>query len=133
MVCVKLCSTIEQMNKLKIDILNHEKILFLIKELEQNPSSTQRDLSNKLKISLGKINYFLNALINKGVIEARNFKNSKNKIGYMYMLTSEGMRIKLQLIQHFFEWKIREYERIKGELEVYKGMLVAYRDAKVAA
>lgn len=111
------------MNNHKTDILNHEKILHLIRELEQNPSLTQRELANKLKISLGKINYFLNALIDKGIIEAKNFKNSKNKLGYLYMLTPEGMRVKLQLIQQFFEWKTSQYERLKDELEAYRRML----------
>src|SRR3989339_2180185 len=109
---------------MKSDILNHEKILSVIKELEQNPAITQRDLALKLKISLGKINYFLNALIDKGIIEAKNFKNAKNKLAYTYLLTPEGIRIKFQLIQQFLDWKTSEYERLKEELDVYKGMLL---------
>src|SRR3989338_5469751 len=108
---------------MKTDILHHEKILSVIKELEQNPAITQRDLALKLKISLGKINYFLNALIDKGIIEAKNFKNSKNKLGYMYLLTPQGIRIKFQLIQQFLDWKTREYENLREELEAYRGML----------
>ena len=113
------------------DILNYEKILSVIKELEQNPAITQRDLALKLKISLGKINYFLNALIDKGIIEAKNFKNAKNKLSYMYLLTPQGIRIKFQLIQQFLDWKTREYERLKEELETYKTMLLAYQNAEV--
>ena len=109
---------------MKLDILNHEKILSIIKELEQNPVITQRDLALKLKISLGKINYFLNALIDKGIIEAKNFKNAKNKLSYMYLLTPQGIRIKFQLVQQFLDWKTREYERLRQELEVYKCMLL---------
>ena len=116
---------------MKPDILNHEKILSVIKELEQNPAITQRDLALKLKISLGKINYFLNALIDKGIIEAKNFKNSKNKLGYMYLLTPEGIRIKFQLIQQFLGWKTREYESLKEELETYKTMLLTYQSTEV--
>ena len=108
---------------MKPDILNHEKILSIIKELEQNPAITQRDLALKLKISLGKINYFINALIDKGIIEAKNFKNAKNKLGYMYLLTPQGIRIKFQLIQQFLDWKTREYENLREELEAYRGML----------
>ena len=110
---------------MKTDILNHEKILSIIKELEQNPVITQRDLALKLKISLGKINYFINALIDKGIIEAKNFKNAKNRLGYVYLLTPEGIRIKLQLIQQFLEWKTIEYEKLKTELEIYKNMLLS--------
>ena len=86
---------------------------------------TQRDLALKLKISLGKINYFINALIDKGIIEAKNFKNAKNRLGYVYLLTPEGIRIKLQLIQQFLEWKTIEYEKLKTELEIYKNMLLS--------
>ena len=116
---------------MKPDILTHEKTLHVLKELEQNPSITQRALALKLKISLGKINYFLNALIDKGIIEAKNFKNAKNKLSYMYMLTPQGIRIKFQLIQQFLDWKTREYERLKEELGAYKGMLLAYQSAEV--
>ena len=116
---------------MKSDILNHEKILSVIKELEQNPTITQRDLALKLKISLGKINYFLNALIDKGIIEAKNFKNAKNKLSYMYLLTPQGIRIKFQLIQQFLDWKTREYENLREELEAYRGMLSAYQNTEV--
>ena len=115
---------------MKSDILNHEKILSIIKELEQNPAITQRDLALKLKISLGKINYFLNALIDKGIIEAKNFKNAKNKLSYMYLLTPQGIRIKFQLIQQFLDWKTREYENLKQEMEVYRSMLLAYQNVE---
>lgn len=118
------------MNKHKIDILNHENILTLIKELEQNPSLTQRELAQKLKISLGKVNYFINALIDKGVVEAKNFKNSRNKLGYLYMLTPDGIKLKLQLIQQFFDWKKMEFERLKEELEIYRSMLIPSDGAK---
>src|SRR3990167_6651363 len=115
---------------MKPDILNHEKILSIIKELEQNPAITQRDLALKLKISLGKINCFLNALIDKGIIEAKNFKNAKNKLSYMYLLTPQGIRIKFQLIQQFLAWKTLEHEKLTVELEVYKSMLLAYQNAE---
>ena len=117
---------------MKTDLFSHEKILHVIKELEQNPAITQRDLALKLKISLGKINYFLNALIDKGIVEAKNFKNSKNKLGYMYLLTPQGIRIKFQLIQQFLDWKTHEYEKLKEELEAYKGMLLAYQNAETS-
>lgn len=121
------------MNNHKSDILDHEKILSVIKELEQNPALTQRELAQRLKVSLGKINYFVNALIDKGIIEAKNFKNSRNKLSYMYMLTPEGIRIKLQLIQKFLEWKTREYERLKEELEDCKSMLLTYQNVEASS
>ncbi|MBM3245886.1 MAG: MarR family EPS-associated transcriptional regulator [Candidatus Omnitrophica bacterium] len=105
------------MNNHKNDVLNHEKILYVIKELEQNPHLTQRDLAQKLGISLGKTNFLLRALIEKGVVEARNFKNSKNKLAYMYLLTPHGIKMKIQLTQEFFAFKLQEYERLHKEIE----------------
>lgn len=127
-----MCSKIEQMNNHKTDLLTHEKILSLIKEIEQNPSLTQRELALKLKISLGKVNYLINTLIDKGFIKAKNFKNSKNKMSYLYMLTPEGIKTKLHLIRQFFELKTCEFERLKEELEVYKKMLLVYQNGEVA-
>jgi len=108
------------MNNPKNDILNHEKILYVLKELEQNPQSTQRDLAQKLGISLGKINFLINALIDKGIIEAKNFKNAKNKLAYMYLFTPQGVKTKIQLTQQFFAWKVQEYERLKKEIEDFQ-------------
>lgn len=104
------------MSNLKNDILNHEKTLYIIKELEQNPTVTQRDLAQKLEISLGKINFLINALIGKGIIEAKNFKNSKQKLAYMYLLTPKGIKIKLELIHKFLIWKTQEYKRLKEDI-----------------
>lgn len=98
-------------------IITPELTLRIIKEIENNPEITQRDLSKKLNISLGKINFMVNALIDKGIIEAKNFKNSKNKLGYMYMMTPEGIKTKIRLAQEFFVWKLEEYERLKREIQ----------------
>jgi EPS-associated MarR family transcriptional regulator len=101
-------------------IFDSEKTLHILKEIENNPQITQRDLAQKLEISLGKINFLLKALLNKGVIEIKNFKNSRHKFAYMYLLTPEGIKIKLELTHKFFLWKIREYERLKEEIEALK-------------
>ena len=108
------------MNNKKDNIFNHEKILHIIKELEQNPKTTQRDLAQKLDISLGKINFLISALIDKGIIEVKNFKNSKHKLAYMYLLTPHGIKIKLDLTHKFFTWKLQEYEKLKQEIEYFK-------------
>ena len=104
----------------KTDILDSEKTLHVLKELESNPKITQRDLAQKLEISLGKINYLINALIDKGIIKAKNFKNSKNKLSYVYLLTAEGIKTKISLTRKFFDWKLQEYERLKKEIEELK-------------
>ena len=108
------------MNNKKNDVFNHEKILNVLKELEQNPQTTQRDLSQKLGVSLGKVNFLVNALIDKGIIEAKNFKNAKHKLAYMYLLTPHGIKTKAQLTHQFFTWKVQEYERLKKEIEDYR-------------
>jgi len=108
------------MNNKKNDVFNHEKILNVLRELEQNPQTTQRDLAQKLEVSLGKINFLINALIDKGVIEVKNFKNAKNKLAYMYLLTPQGIKTKLELTHKFFTWKMQEYERLKKEIEDIK-------------
>ena len=104
----------------KSDILEFEKTLHVLKEIEVNPQITQRALAQKLEISLGKINFLINALVNKGIIEIKNFKNSKNKIAYTYLLTAEGIKTKLQLTHKFFTWKLQEYERLRQEIEYFK-------------
>ena len=89
----------------------------LLKQIEQNPGITQRELSKKAGISLGKTNYCLNALIEKGLIKASNFKNSKNRTAYLYKLTPKGMEEKARVTVSFLRRKQEEYEAIKAELE----------------
>ncbi|MDP3731799.1 MAG: MarR family EPS-associated transcriptional regulator [Candidatus Omnitrophota bacterium] len=100
-----------------VKIFDSEKTLHVLQEIERNPKVTQRGLAQKLEISLGKINFLINALIDKGVIEIKNFKNSKNKLAYMYLLTPAGIKIKFQLTHKFFIWKTQEYEKLKEEIE----------------
>jgi len=97
--------------------LPQDKVLILLKEIESNSQLTQRDLSRRLAISLGKINYLLSALVAKGWVEMKNFKESKNKLGFVYLLTPNGIRTKVHLTQQFLQWKMDEYEKLKGEIE----------------
>lgn len=100
-----------------VKILDSEKTLYALQEIERNPTITQRDLAQKLEISLGKLNFLIRALIDKGIIEIKNFKNSKNKLAYTYLLTPQGIKIKIELTHKFFLWKTHEYERLKEEIE----------------
>ena len=104
----------------KSDIFNSEKTFHLIKEIESNPQTTQRDLAKKLTVSLGKVNFLINALVEKGIIKIQNFKNAKNKLAYTYLMTPYGVSTKLRLAKEFFEWKTEEYKRLKQEIEDYK-------------
>lgn len=109
------------MNKTsETDALNYHKTLEVLKEIERNPQQTQRVLAQRLNISLGKMNFLINSLIDKGIIEARNFTNSNNKFSYIYLLTPRGIRIKLNLARKFFIWKMQEYERLKQEIKELK-------------
>lgn len=99
----------------------HSDIAFrVLKDIEKNPEITQRCLAEKHDISLGKTNYILNALIERGIVKAHNFKNSRNKAAYMYVFTPEGITIKTQLARNFIQRKIREFELLKLEIEQLK-------------
>jgi len=101
-------------------IFDSEKTLHVLQEIERNPQITQRDLAQKLEISLGKLNFFIRTLIDKGVVKIKNFKNSKHKLAYMYLLTPAGIKIKIELTHKFFLSKTQEYERLKEEIERLK-------------
>lgn len=98
--------------------IGQEEILFIIKEIENNPATTQRTLSQKIGISLGKTNYLLRELIKKGFIEAGNFSNNPGKLKKInYILTAKGFERKIELMQHFLKIKEVEYNSIKQDLE----------------
>jgi len=91
-----------------------------LRELSSNGNLTQRELSEKLGLSLGSVNYVVQALIGKGYVKAQRFKNSKNKIGYIYILTPKGMSEKVKQTQEFIHRKMAEYEKLKREIETLK-------------
>ncbi|CAM5200262.1 MarR family EPS-associated transcriptional regulator OS=Castellaniella sp OX=1955812 GN=EPN31_15080 PE=4 SV=1 [Castellaniella denitrificans] len=93
---------------------SHLKVLRL---LESDPGLSQRDLSRSLGISLGKTNYCMRALLDKGLIKVLNFRNSNNKLGYAYLLTPAGIAAKAELTRGFLKVKIQEYESLKQEIE----------------
>src|SRR3989304_7120854 len=94
--------------------------LKLLKELSENNSQSQRELSRKLGLSMGSVNYVLSSLVDAGFIRAKRFKNSKNKIAYMYILTPIGIKSKMQLSRDFLKRKLDEYEMLKMEIEELK-------------
>ena len=89
----------------------------LLKTLEENPGMSQRDLAKKLGISLGKVNYCLNALVEKGSLKINNFRNNNNKMVYAYLLTPSGIEQKARMTVDFLKCKMNEYERLKAEIE----------------
>ena len=96
---------------------NKQDYLNILRKLDNKPNSSQRKLANELGFSLGKLNYCLNALKSKGLIKIKNFKNNKNKINYIYILTPKGISKKTKLIVNFMKKKMFEYEELKHELE----------------
>jgi len=85
--------------------------------LQEDPKISQRDLANVLNISLGKVNYCLKGLVEKGWIKARNFKNSNNKLAYVYLLTPSGIEEKAHVTMRFLRARVQEYEAIEKEIE----------------
>jgi EPS-associated MarR family transcriptional regulator len=95
----------------------HFRVLRL---LEGNPHMNQRDLAAAAGVSLGKTNYCINALLEKGLIKVQNFKSSKRKLAYAYLLTPAGIAEKAALTQRFLTRKMEEYEALKAEIEQLK-------------
>jgi EPS-associated MarR family transcriptional regulator len=89
----------------------------LMRLIEANPEMSQRDVARELGISLGKVNYCVRALIQRGWVKVTNFKNSQNKAAYMYLLTPRGIDAKASLTVRFLHAKVREYEALKLEIE----------------
>ena len=89
----------------------------VIKLIEKDPEISQRELSKELGVSLGKVNYCLRALIDKGWVKARNFKNSQNRMAYRYLLTPHGVQEKAAITSQFLKRKLLEYESLRREIE----------------
>ena len=100
-----------------------EAHLKVLRHIETNPEVTQRELALELGISLGKANYCLKALIDKGFIKAKNFRNSNRKRAYLYKLTPSGIDAKARISVAFLRRKMHEYEQLKTEIEQLKDEL----------
>lgn len=103
----------------KVEDLDFE-LLYLI---EKEPDLTQRQLAQRLGISVGKVNYCLKALMEKGGIKLANFRSSDKKMSYAYRLTPKGVRHRMQLTQSFLDRKIAEFDRLKGQIEALQNDL----------
>jgi|TARA_B110000967_G_C18617925_1_gene427315 EPS-associated MarR family transcriptional regulator len=101
--------------------MNNKDIhLDLLRKLESNPQYTQRELSQEMGISLGKVNYCMQKLTEKGWVKLTNFSRSSNKLGYMYLLTPKGIEQKARLTTLFLKTKLEEFEILKGEISQLK-------------
>src|SRR3954468_11769567 len=89
----------------------------ILKVLEAEPQASQRRIADELGISLGRVNFCVQALIQKGLVKANNFRNNTNKRAYLYHLTPRGMEEKAKVTARFLKIKLDEYEALKRELE----------------
>ena len=99
---------------------NKDIYLDLLRKLELNPEYTQRELSKEMGISLGKVNYCIKKLVEKGWVKLTNFSNNPNKVGYVYLLTAKGIEEKTRLTYTFLKIKTEEYEILKEEISLLK-------------
>ena len=117
----KYLFTVQKMNGIYVQILNimsdnldHFEVL---RKIKSKPNSSQRELASELGFSLGKLNYCLKSLKEKGLIKIKNFHKNPNKIGYAYILTPKGISEKTKLTLNFMKRKMKEYDELKSEIE----------------
>jgi EPS-associated MarR family transcriptional regulator len=103
--------------------------LAILRQLSERPEQSQRELARVLGLSLGKTNYCLHALIEKGWIKARNFRNSNNKLAYAYALTPSGLRVKARATIAFLDRKQREFENLRHQIEALRAEVARERGA----
>jgi len=103
--------------------LQEDTFFRVMRILQENPDLNQRELADQLGISVGGLNYSLKALMEKGLVKMKNFANSKNKFGYVYVLTPSGMAEKAAITDRFLRRKIDEYEMLEAEIEALKSEL----------
>lgn len=102
----------------------------LLKLLAEEPQISQRDLAFRLGISVGKANYCLSALVDKGLVKINNFRKANNKLAYAYLLTPRGIEEKAQITVSFLQRKIREYGELQEEIEVLRQEVLLTGTAK---
>jgi EPS-associated MarR family transcriptional regulator len=102
----------------------------LLRHLADHPDASQRSLASVLGVSLGKVNYCLRALVDKGLIKARNFRNSRNKSAYAYVLTPKGMEEKISVTYAFLRRKLAERDSLVAEIERLSAEVNTLRSSK---
>ena len=96
---------------------NNQDHLNTLRKIQKKPNSTQRELAKDLGFSLGKLNYILGALKDKGLIKIKNFRKNPNKLNYFYVLTPKGISVKTSLTFNFMKKKMHEYDELKKEIK----------------
>jgi EPS-associated MarR family transcriptional regulator len=101
-------------------VLDEQTRYRLLKLLETNPELSQRQLADELGVSVGKVNFCLRALLDRGLVKVQNFRNSNNKLAYAYYLTPKGAREKIRTTAGFLKRKLAEYQAMEKEIEELK-------------
>tara|TARA_B100001063_G_C16722446_1_gene534399 strand:+ start:481 stop:819 length:339 start_codon:yes stop_codon:yes gene_type:complete len=109
-----MCSNIEQMTSNNSDEFN------LLRKIQNKPGQPQRELAKDLGFSLGKLNYCMKALKDKGLVKINNFKKNKTKLNYLYVITPKGISEKTKMTIRFMKLKMNEYDELKQEYEKQK-------------
>lgn len=104
--------------------MDEETSYLILKHLASDSTTSQRQLATVLGVSVGKVNYCLGALIEKGLLKIRNFRNSQNKLSYAYILTPSGIEEKVNVTHRFLRRKIAEYGSLSKEIERLSAELV---------
>lgn len=112
-------------------LLQEDTYFRILRMLQENPDMTQREIAQKLGISTSGLNYCLKALIEKGWVKVQNFSQSKNKFGYIYVLTPQGVVEKSILTGLFLKRKLNEYEALKAEIESLSSEFVAQAETSL--
>lgn len=100
-----------------MSLVSEESSLQVLRLLEKNSLLTQRELATQLGVSLGKVNYCVQALLERGFIKLQNFRGSRNKLAYAYLLTPAGAAAKSSIAVRYLQIKMAEYERLQKEIE----------------
>ena len=112
------CSKFERYTVQYLNIMRNDQDHFdVLRRIQKKPNSSQRELAEGLGFSLGKLNYCLKALQNKGLVKIENFKKNPKKLNYIYALTPKGISEKTKLTLNFMKRKMREYDELKNELK----------------
>ena len=98
-------------------MINEQDKFEVLRKIEKTPASSQRELAEELGFSLGKLNYCLKALQEKGLIKIKSFKKNPKKVNYLYILTPQGIAEKTKLTINFMKRKMQEYDELKKEIE----------------
>ena len=115
---------------LEYKVNNKDIRLDLLRKLEENPNYTQRELSKEMGVSLGKVNYCMKKLIEKGLVKLSNFSHNADKVSYIYLLTPKGIENKTKLTIEFLKIKIKEYEILQKEIHILKQDVNQLKESK---